>query len=681
MLNWKTTWYALAGMTLATALLGCTEPPVDPLRTTSRLLHEIEIQPRFLFGLDCEAAAERRPSLGCSQLHQLLNDVRPFPEDRQTVRVSVTTPSGMVGKPLIVRTKIVASRGKSRESAGTVFYPKAPAAFDLDFDLEGVTPDKRRQLRLLAQAYRIPAKELQWITKKIQIPEEAIFSTGIALEKIDTGMDPAGASFVVRVVDEEGLNETLYEGSLSSEEKPGWKDISTDLGHLAGKQVRFIFETRVADAEIAFPLFGAPRVLARSPRGRARNIILVSLDTLRGDHVEKTVAGTALMPRLDAWSSGGTVFTQAFSSYPSTSAGHMTLFTSTWPAEHRVTFASEIAPRWVSMLTETFAENGYTTGAITENAMLAAHSGFARGFDTYKENRGVANWDSAGEAEATIRDGVRWLENHKDDVFYLFLHTYEVHAPYAPPEDLRLPVSPGATRAEKELRRYQGETRHMDRILAGLFRALEELNLEEDTIVVITSDHGEAFGEHGHIGHSRSVYDEYVHVPLIFRGPGIIQAGQRFDRQISLVDIAPTLLGLTELPTPPTMRGQSLAAALQGEQLAASDGFIFLEAPIGFARKKGRVFAARSEKYKFIGRENLVEVEEIYDLESDPGEQANLAGDSELQKMAQAVIRQYKNIDRQSRARVAGGTLPPVPAKETLNSDMQEKLKALGYVD
>lgn len=671
---------ALLAVVAGAVFVGCDRAPRDPFHARARLRNQIESQPPFQFGWNCTVQDELRPALGCAQLTQLLHDVRPFPESGGTVQVRTRVPAKMIGHPLIVRLALVAKRAESWQEVETRFYPAAPAQLELDFPLEGVTTDKHGELRLLAEGFRVFPPELQWVSAEIEVPAEARFTTGLALQEIDAGTAKAGASFRIRVVGD-GVDETLHESSIAATATPGWQEISVDLTGMAGKRLRFIFESWRQGEGVAYPLFGAPLVLARGPRGKARNVILVSLDTLRGDHVERSRDEIPLMPELSAWARGGSLFESAFSAYPSTSAGHMTIFTSTWPVEHRVTFANQIAPRWISTLTETFANSGYETGAVTENAMLAAHSGFSRGFDTYKENRGIGKWESAGEAEKTIAQGIEWLEHHTDDVFFLFLHTYEVHAPYAPPEDVRFPVDPTAPRAEKQMVRYQGEARHMDRILAGLFKTLERLDLDENTIVAITSDHGEAFGEHGHIGHSKTVYDEFVHVPLIFRAPGIVKPGLRFKEQVSLIDVAPTLLDLAGLSAPPTMRGRSLGPALRGETAPRPEEFIFFEAPIGWERAKGRIFAARSEKYKFIGREKMDEVAEIYDLAADPGEKNNLATDPELQKVAREVIGRYKELDRQTKRREAGLPVAPPAAKKTLDSDMQEKLKALGYVD
>ncbi|MFP6664311.1 MAG: sulfatase [Deltaproteobacteria bacterium] len=661
----------------------CQAPPQDPYRPIARLRGMIAVGPPGRFGWDCGVGDELRPAVGCSRIDQLLHDVRPFPVGAASTPARADVPQALVGKPLIVQTKIVARRATSWVTRQTIFYPAAPAHLDLAIPLDGVTTDKASELRVLIEARAVYPEKQSWVTRKIAVPPEAIFTTGIALEDLGLGTPEAVTSIRIRAVGED-LDELLYEGELRPDDAAGWRDLKIDLSAFAGRKIRFAFDTEWQTPGIAFPLFGAPLVLARAKREKARNVILVSLDTLRGDHIEKFHEKIPLMPELAAFAAEGALFERAFSAYPSTSASHMTLFTSTYPVVHQVTFANQLAPRWLAMLTEVFAAGGYATGAVTENAMLAAHSGFARGFDTYLENKGLGKWESAGEAEATFAAGIDWIEAHRDEVFFLFLHTYEVHSPYTPPADVALPKLPkGAPIAEVKARQYQGEVRHTDRLLAEVFRKIEDLGLAEDTIIVVTSDHGEAFGEHGHVGHSWMVYDEFVHVPLIFWGPGAIAPGKRIQAQTSLIDVAPTLFELTGLPQPTIMTGQSLGALLRGETTSPPEDFIYLEAPKGKKPKAGRVFAARSEKYKFIGREFLPEPLEIYNLQSDPGEKKNLIGiaDEALLAEARAVLGRYRALDAEAKTRDGQGNIKSEVRTRTLDSATQKKLKALGYVD
>jgi arylsulfatase A-like enzyme len=662
---------------LIALLAGCDGSPPDPLRSLADLRQKIAIGPTGSFGWDCAINDELRPSLGCPQLHQLLHDVRPFPKGATLVPAQVGIPGGLVGRPMLIETQLVGRRGHSWEPRQAFYLPAAPPVLNLEIPLESMVTDKHAELRVLVNGIEVADPKQEWITQEISLPDNASLTTGLGQQKPLVDVEHARTTYRIRVVGDE-LDRTLAEGTFAPP-PAGWQQETWDVSEFSGQKVRFVFESQRMEDGVSFPLFGAPQVQARRPRGPQRNVILISLDTLRGDHVEKVEEGIALMPALAAVAKSGVLFEKAFSAYPSTSAGHMSLFTSAYPVVHRVTFANQIAPRWLTTLTEVFAENGYTTGAVTENAMLAAHSGFARGFQSYKENKGVGRWASAGEAEATFADGIAWLKEHQDEVFFLFLHTYEVHSPYKPPADVALPPLPQtATAAAKKLRDYQGETRHTDRTLEELFTVLRELDLDEETLVIITSDHGEAFGEHGHIGHSWKVYDEFLHVPLIFWAPGLLPAGERIPGQVSLVDVAPTVLDLVDLGQPATMAGKSLAPRFLGDDNSPDQSYIYAEAPKG-GKKTGRVFGARNEKYKFISREFVAEPLEIYDLEEDPGEQKNLVGDPELMQLGREALAPYRALNEETLRRDAAGNLPP--QTKTLDSDMQKKLRVLGYVD
>jgi arylsulfatase A-like enzyme len=662
---------------LVSLLAACEAPPNDAYRSVVELRHQIAISPSGSFGWDCAINNELRPALGCPKFHQLLHDVRPFPEGASVVPARVSVPPELVGRPMIFETQLVGRMGHSWEPRQEFFLAAAPPVLNLEIPLEGMITDKARQLRILVNGIAIAEPRQSWVTKEIALPKNAILTTGLGQQRSRLEIPPPPTHFRVRVVGDQ-IDKTIAEGAFAPP-PADWQQKTWDVSEFAGRKVRFVFESERMEDGVSFPVFGSPKVQVRKPRGKQRNVILISLDTLRGDHVEKVQDGIALMPSLAKVGEEGVLFEKAFSPYPSTSAGHMSLFTSVYPVVHRVTFANQIAPRWLTTLTEVFAQNGYTTGAVTENAMLAAHSGFARGFQSYKENKGLGRWESAGEAEATFADGISWLKTHADEIFFLFLHTYEVHSPYKPPADVALPPLPNtASVAEKKLRHYQGETRHTDRTMQRLFETLEELDLSEDTVVIITSDHGEAFGEHGHVGHSWNLYDEFLHVPLIFWAPGYLPAGQRIPGQVSLLDVAPTIFDLVDLPSPASMAGNSLAPLIRGEIKVPPESYIYAEAPKG-KQHKGRVFGARNSKYKFISRDFVTEPLEIYDLENDPGEQKNLVGDAKLMSLGRAALAPYRTWNDETLRRDAAGNLPPQTRE--LDSDMQKKLKVLGYVD
>lgn len=379
------------------------------------------------------------------------------------------------------------------------------------------------------------------------------------------------------------------------------------------------------------------------------------------------------MPNLEARAAEGASFVQALAPYPSTTASHMSLFTSSYPAVHKVLHAKHVLRKTIPTLGETLSAKRFETAAFTENGMLAAEAGFERGFDDYYENKGLSMWDTRGDAGVTFDRGLRWLRRHRDEKVFLFLHTYQVHTPYEPPPEydvITVPSRPGEKpQVAAQRGRYAGEVRYTDAVLAGVFREIERLGLAEDTIVVVTADHGEEFGEHGSVGHSRGVYEEVLRVPLVVWAPGLVPAGRVIEAQTSLVDLAPTLLDLLSLPPVPGLQGESLAPVLRGESSHAPSAVRFAEGP-AYKSAEGRIFSARTERYKWIGREHVAEPTEIYDLEADPGETRNL-DDPELRAKGRELLSIYRSMD------AAGGG----PTERKLDPRTQEKLKALGYTE
>src|SRR6185369_1319521 len=174
------------------------------------------------------------------------------------------------------------------------------------------------------------------------------------------------------------------------------------------------------------------------------------------------------------------------------------------------------------------------------------------------------------------RNAADWLDAHRNERFFLFVHTYQVHDPYTPPPAYHDMFATGAEAESprETLDRYEAEVRYTDDQLAALWRVVERLGLADDTIVIVTSDHGEEFGEHGLLRHGTDLYDETLLVPLVMRAPGIVPRGLRVDAQIGLIDVLPTLLELLDVPVPAKVQGRSVVAFLRNDphardQLAA----------------------------------------------------------------------------------------------------------------
>jgi arylsulfatase A-like enzyme len=316
---------------------------------------------------------------------------------------------------------------------------------------------------------------------------------------------------------------------------------------------------------VLFPLWGDPTITHVSERPAShRNLILISLDTLRADRVGVYGSYRPTTPALDALAAESAVFTNAWSPWPETSGSHMSLFTSRYPSEHGVTGFIVAPAAALELLAERLRREGYLTRAFTEDGGVWAQAGFARGFSAYSERRSP-DAIYRGEAAATFADATRWVRAHADRPFFLFVHTYQVHAPYTPPRS-HAELFPGIVAREPtafaaDALSYDREVRFTDDQLAGFIGSLRELGLADRTIVIITSDHGEEFGEHGDRGHGRSLHREVLAVPLIVWAPGLLPPA-RVDTPASLLDVAPSVLELLALEPTPSYRGTSLVGAV-----------------------------------------------------------------------------------------------------------------------
>jgi arylsulfatase A-like enzyme len=360
----------------------------------------------------------------------------------------------------------------------------------------------------------------------------------------------------------------------------------------------------------------------------------------------------------------------------------MSMMTGVYPNVHGVIGPLDTLPADVPTFAELLAARGWETGAVTEDGMLVAGAGFVRGFAYYRENKAASIWDATGQVDVTFRNGLRWLEAHRDEKFFLFLHTYQVHEPYSPPPefdrfhtyrdgDREVEITAATPAAVRDRHAYAGETLYTDHEIGRLLEGLHALGLDERTLVVFTSDHGEEFGEHGWKGHDETLYEEVLHVPLILRAPGLVPVGVRVPHHASLVDLMPTLLELLGVAAPRLLHGRSLVPFLARPD---RDGDQVVFAELVKRKKKTRLIGARTPTRMWIWHDPPTVPPEVYDLAADPGEKRNIAT-PELLAEGEALRHRYESLGR-------GATLrPPTLTTPTLDPETQRKLKALGYVE
>ncbi|HLE84680.1 MAG TPA: sulfatase [Thermoanaerobaculia bacterium] len=417
----------------------------------------------------------------------------------------------------------------------------------------------------------------------------------------------------------------------------------------------------------------------------AANVVLISIDTLRPDHLGCYGYERETSPHLDALCRRAVVFEQAISHAPSTLMSHASLLTSLTPPRHGASFARRRAlAEEVVTLAEVLRERGFRTASFNEGGQLAGRWGLAQGFERY---------DSGGRGpdrfENVVADAFDWLdapEGPGGAPFFLFLHSYQVHHPYTPdPADLARFAPPGydgwlgdaveirelrwinhggveATPADRALiaAAYDAEILDADRALGHLLAGLRERRLLDRTLVVFTSDHGEEMGEHGTLGwHTHTLYDELLRVPLVVALPAGRWAGERVARQVRLIDVAPTVLAAVGIEPPQAWQGTSLLEILRGERvpplLALSQRDTGEERPV--------VAALRTGRWKWYdGR--------LHDLLADPAELHDYSHlEPDLSRALEASIEEL----------LRAGPLASGEAVE-LDRETAERLKALGYL-
>ena len=416
------------------------------------------------------------------------------------------------------------------------------------------------------------------------------------------------------------------------------------------------------------------------------NVILISIDTLRRDHLGAYGYDRDVSPNLDRLAGFGVVFEQAITQAPWTLPSHAALLTSLPPSVLDLGDYAEpgrISERAVC-LAEFLKENGYQTHATTAGGFVSPSFGFNQGFDTY----GVDGWDIS----YTVQAAQSFLENRDPNrPFFLFLHTYDVHSYKPPPELERMWAgdsdSPMIRRQKNRSKFLQGwDTRSriarftaedwryaanlydatiywVDSYLGLLLESLDRSGLFRNSLIVLTSDHGEELGDHGGSGHGYNLFDENLRVPLFIYHRDLKPG--RVTEQVRLIDVAPTIADLLGLRAPPTSEGTSLRAVIDGSAPR-------LEALTENSHCSA-IKSLRTARHKYILSTRLPH-ERLYDLENDPGEQDDIARqDVEATRGMRRLMSALLERNDANRAYRNTGAV-------TLTAEEREKLEGLGYV-
>lgn len=353
--------------------------------------------------------------------------------------------------------------------------------------------------------------------------------------------------------------------------------------------------------------------------GHPSNLLLITIDTLRADHVGAYGYDRATTPRIDQLAAAGTVFERAYATSSWTLPSVTSMLTSLHPSTHACALDDARLAGGVVTLAECLQGAGFSTAAVTSHVYMARSYGLDQGFGLYDDDLILANrGDShlAVSSPAISEKGMAWLtERSEDERWFLWLHYFDPHSNYqAHPGFLEIDGVPGPKQ------RYDSEIAWTDHHIGRVLDRLQSLGLAEDTVVIVVADHGEEFGDHGGTMHRKHLYEEVIRVPLIVSVPGA--APGRITTPVSVVDIMPTACELLGVAAPDGLQGRSLASSLGGQEPESRP----ILAELG--RGTLAMTCVVDGFWKLIRQPNTG-LSELYDLESDPGEQLDVDEESE----------------------------------------------------
>ncbi len=429
---------------------------------------------------------------------------------------------------------------------------------------------------------------------------------------------------------------------------------------------------------------------ACGPEAPPRNLVFISMDTVRADHLSLYGYGRPTSPVLAELGAQAAVFTNAFSQQTNTSPSHASMFTGLYPHVHGNETNFQTLPEGRATLAQILAKQGFKTAGFVTGVAMQKYTGLDRGFEVYKDE--MNGWRRDGRT--ATGEAIQWLGAlAPEQRFFLFLHLYDAHGPYevAGGKTLFRSADPGPLLANvpeyqrmmpggKDLRhlnefvdRYDTQIHYIDSLIGELLKHVDP----KTTMVVVTADHGETLGERYHVlDHGGQVYDEQIRIPLVVRTPR--GKARRIDTMVETIDLLPTLLEVLQVPRPEglALQGDSLAPLLGGGRKplrsvtlagARSEPDWYPEYALD---KKRSIYSIRSSRWKLIAYPGVKEDSfELFNLETDPGETRNIAAEhlDVRSTLAAALTRWHEQKN-------------PARPEADLPEDLRDKLRQLGYV-
>jgi arylsulfatase A-like enzyme len=537
----------------------------------------------------------------------------------------------------------------------------------------------------------VPGATIDWF---VEVPADGTLTFGC----VASGSDDSKVSLEVK-----SDRSRIAQGFDATK---AWRDQQVALARLGGQLARIRFHND-GDTDVAL---GEVRVLRPASAGvaieqPARNVVVLLIDTLRASKLQAYYPKSRVKtPAIDAFVEQGVLFERAQSPENWTKPSVASVLTSLHPATHRTKEDASKLPRSALTLSEVYKKAGFKTASFIANGYVSNAFGFDQGWDHYtnyiRERRNTNASNVFGEAGS-------WIEKNKQNRFFVYIQTIDPHVPYDPPDNFlemydakpyKGQVQNRRTHlmldeAKKNPKKYKFTARDKERIEAlhdaeisyhdeyfGRFlKKLKELGLDENTIVVVTSDHGEEFQEHGSWGHGHSVYQELLGVPLLFRWPGTIPSDVRVGPVVSTMDIGPTVLEATGVPIPREFEGRSLLGFMRGDWPPAPY--------VAFSDFLDHRRVIRGGDWKLIIRGNLSQV--IFDLGNDYWEKNELDGSKNpiAQRYLRTLHGQFLGASDRGRwlaSTPSAGAATKKPGlqqeKQQMTPELCKQLVALGYI-
>ncbi len=440
---------------------------------------------------------------------------------------------------------------------------------------------------------------------------------------------------------------------------------------------------------------GADAARPLAPTTRPRNVVLISIDSLRADHLGCYGYRRPTSPRLDQLAGAGLRFDAAYSTSSWTLPSHASMLTGRYPLSHGAVILDRRLSRATPTLPTVLGPAGYTTAGFVSFEFLRRRYGFDAGFDHFDDFTTAVEGNNQEHHLTTgpllNAEIIPWIERNAERPFFLFAHYFDVHYDYDPPPpydtmfdddyvgpDLRrYSHNPAIHRnmpkrhLEHLIALYDGEIRLTDKMVGDVIDTIDRVGVGDDTLVIVTADHGEEFFEHGDRGHGTTLHEEVVRVPLLMRWPRGVAAGGAIETPVSVADLAPTIYDLTGVAAPDGMDGESLAAVMLGQPGTPHPVYAHL-----YARKRPIISAmVRAGAGKYVQDLHTPRAG-LFDLGADPGEQHNGAGSADARPLTTPLLgwldqqwSAYRALPAESDRRV------------TVDQDNIDQLRALGYVE